>query len=87
MEQIIEPTFIEANLSSSQLEADRLSHRINGIEAPVRQTPFLLIGPDPAVDQESFAQRLILDRAPAREPRSLEIFVLQKEQIDSLFAE
>jgi hypothetical protein len=87
VEHITEPTFIEPNLPSSQLDVNTLTARVNEIDEPARQLPFLLIDPDATRHQESFTQRLILDRAPARESRSLEIFVLHKEQIDSLFSE
>jgi hypothetical protein len=87
VEHITEPTFIEPNLPSSQLDVNPLTARVNEIDEPARQLPFLLIDPDATRHQESFTQRLILDRAPALESRSLEIFVLHKEQIDSLFSE
>lgn len=87
VEQITEPTFIEPSLPSNQLDVNTIVARVNEIDEPARQQPFLLIDSDVTRHQESFTQRLILERAPARESRSLEIFVLHREQIDSLFSE
>lgn len=79
--------FIEPSLPSTQLDVSKLIATGNEINEPARHLPFPFIDQDAASHQESFTQRLILDRPPARESRSLEIFVLHKEQIDSLFSE
>ena len=79
--------FIDANLLTGPLEVERPTDRVNETEAAVQQTRFLLTNSDPAIHQENSAQRPVIDRPLAQESRSLEVLVLPKEQIDSLFAE
>lgn len=87
MHRVTAVTDVDSIPDYSQLDLNGLNAGANEIDRRTRELPFLAIDQDIATQQETSGQSFMLVRPPAQQARSLEIFMLQKGQIDPLFDE
>ncbi|KAJ9615859.1 hypothetical protein H2200_001936 [Cladophialophora chaetospira] len=78
---------LDASLNYEPLDLEGLNGGANETDRGTGGLPTLLVDQDSAIHEEGLGRNFMLGRSPAQQARSLEIFVLHKQQIDPLFDE